>query len=364
MDITLPKEMWYKIWSDLDFDTLQKICVLVCQEWFENIRGDGRLSGQLSLKNAEMEEEEATAILSKWKELRILRLSKNLDQVDLSKTHKFLKKVIIPYVPDSEGYQNLPLDFLEDLGHPCLVKKIRFNPQDKSKSIGLDNITELSLNFTDLAGIEESEKPFEPMGVMKNLIRLEIIFGEGDLEDDNLSSHFDFESIIEPLFQGIEFSSDLKEVRLKAKGNFYEICADLILRYLYQITRLEIVGIYDWNFEFEVTTYQDCDWSNIWAALPYKCNWEICEIENVLESLGSVQDLKISGCELKIPDDFDKSQVKSAMQKALEIIEKKFPFDSTEIEISVEPTGGFQFTISKEKGKGPSLKIGKKLSPF
>ena len=54
MDITLPKEMWYKIWSDLsdlDFDNLQKICVLVCQGWFKNIRGDGRLSGQLSLKN-------------------------------------------------------------------------------------------------------------------------------------------------------------------------------------------------------------------------------------------------------------------------------------------------------------------------
>ena len=28
----------------------------------------------------------------------------------------------------------------------------------------------------------------------------------------------------------------------------------------------------------------------MWAALPYKCNWEICEIENVLDSLGSVKD--------------------------------------------------------------------------
>ena len=87
--LSLPKEMWFRIWSDLDFETLQKACVLVCQGWFENIRGDGRLSGQLSLKNANMEEEEAKAILSQWKELRILRLSKNLDQVDLSKTHGF-----------------------------------------------------------------------------------------------------------------------------------------------------------------------------------------------------------------------------------------------------------------------------------
>ena len=55
MDITLPKEMWYKIWSDLDFDNLQKTCVLVCQGWFRDIRGDGRLSSQLSLKNAKLE---------------------------------------------------------------------------------------------------------------------------------------------------------------------------------------------------------------------------------------------------------------------------------------------------------------------
>ena len=114
MDFSLPKEMWSKIWSDLDFETLQKTCVLVCQGWFENIRGNGQLSGQLSLKNARMEKEEAKAVLSKWKELRNLRLSKNLDLVDLSKTHKFLKKVIVPKVP--EGYQNIFPDFFGGSG--------------------------------------------------------------------------------------------------------------------------------------------------------------------------------------------------------------------------------------------------------
>ena len=90
-ELSLPKEMWFRIWSDLDFETLQKTCVLVCQGWFENIRGNGRLSGQLRLKNEEMEAEEAKTILRKWKELRVLRLSKKLDQVDLSKTQVFEK---------------------------------------------------------------------------------------------------------------------------------------------------------------------------------------------------------------------------------------------------------------------------------
>ena len=111
----------------------------MCQWWFENIRGNGRLSGQLSLKNEEMEEEEAKTILSKWKELKILHLSKNLDQVDLSKTHKSLKKVIVPNVP--EGYSNASLDVLKD--YPVSVHKICFNPQDRLDSVGLDNVTTL-----------------------------------------------------------------------------------------------------------------------------------------------------------------------------------------------------------------------------
>ena len=48
--------------------------------------------------------------------------------------------------------------------------------------------------------------------------------------------------------KGIGLSSDLEEVRLEAKGNFCHICGDLILKYLSQITRLEIVGIHQGDF--------------------------------------------------------------------------------------------------------------------
>ena len=243
----LPAEMWFKIWSDLEFETLQKTCVLVCQGWFKNIRDDARLSGQLSLKNAEMEEEEAKAILSKWKELRILWLSKNLDQVDLSKTHKFLKKVIVPNVP--EGYENVSQNVLER--YPVSVYKICFNPHDKSRSVGLDNITELTLHFENIC---ESEKPFEPMGEMKNLIRLNVIFEEEDFDDDD----FNFESFFEPFFQGIGFSSVLDEVRFEF-GLYcsIQICGDLMLRYLSQITKLEIVSI---HLDLFVADIEDLVW--------------------------------------------------------------------------------------------------------
>ena len=62
---------------------------------------------------------------------------------------------------------------------------------------------------------------------------------------------------------------------------------------------------------------------------------------------------------MQISDDFDKQMVKSTMKQALEIIEKKFPVDSTEIEIKVferHSTLLFYF-LTKEKGKEPCLEI-------
>ena len=328
--------------------------------------------------------------------------------------------------------------------YPVSVNEICFNPQDKSRSIGLDNITESTLHFED---IFEYEKPFEPMGEMKNLIRLKIIF-EIEVPFDNEGEAFNFMSLfIEPLFQGIGFSSDLDEVRLE----FGLYCGiqrwdDLIFRHLSQITKLEIVGIHldlyakagikdlVWiqklkslkslvlsnlnigsesdnqagNEQFfqtpmpnvkrlelfgSVFYYNFDGWLNstffsrlseIFPALHTltiksheECywNWDISVLKRILNALGSIKNLKISGmrCELKVPDGFDKPMVNSVMQEALEIIEKKFPFDSTEMEIKAvvthtstrvgtgfsptKPSDGYCFDIIKKKGKGPSLDI-------
>merc|ERR1719203_516754 len=123
------------------------------------------------------------------------------------------------------------------------------------------------------------------MGVMKNLIRLAIIFGEG--YDD-----FNFESTIEPLFQGIGFSSNLEELSLKAKGDYIQICGDLVLRYLSQITRLEIVGI-----DPDVAYLEDLSWipnlKNLKTLVLYELeiHWNISVLESVLNALGSIKNL-------------------------------------------------------------------------
>ena len=236
------------------------------------------------------------------------------------------------------------------------MDKIYFNPQYRLNSVSLDNITKLTLHLEELEAIEEPCVPIE----MKNLSRLAIILR--DFEDDDLC----FESTIEPLFLGIGFSSNLEELSLKAKGDYIQICGDLVLRYLSQITRLEIVGI-----DPDVAYLEDLSWipslNNLKSLVLWELeiHWNISVLERVLNALGSIKNLIIynSLCVLAIPLGFDKVMFQSAMLEALEIIEEKFPFDSTEIEIQADMTHtstsvnyGYGLTIIKEKGKGPFLK--------
>ena len=47
----IPKEIWVEIWSRVEFRTRQKSCTLVCKDWFEGIRGNASLSGEMALNN-------------------------------------------------------------------------------------------------------------------------------------------------------------------------------------------------------------------------------------------------------------------------------------------------------------------------
>ena len=119
MTVNLPKEMWINVWSYVDFKTLQKSCVLVSKVWFKDVRESVQLSGKLCLKNDNLDEEFVKTILSQWKMLKILHLSKRMDQLDLSSTHKILEKLIVPV-------ENLFIKELKD--HPVEAKKIFINP--------------------------------------------------------------------------------------------------------------------------------------------------------------------------------------------------------------------------------------------
>ena len=48
--INLPIEVWFHIWSFLDFNTRQKKCTRVSKEWLHQIRNSTRLSGEMILR--------------------------------------------------------------------------------------------------------------------------------------------------------------------------------------------------------------------------------------------------------------------------------------------------------------------------
>ena len=188
--------MWINIWSYVDFKTLQKSCVLVSKVWLKDVRESVELSGKLFLKNDNLDEEFVKTILSQWKMLKVLHLSKRMDQLDLSSTHKILEKLIVPV-------ENLFIKELKD--YPVEVKKICINPKQqtflylnkkvvilnpKSNSIpvpiNVENLFELRLDLSDIEvfgggwkyGPNHERlaqmKPLKSMNIMKNLEQLHI----------------------------------------------------------------------------------------------------------------------------------------------------------------------------------------------
>ena len=98
----IPLEIWSKIFGYLDFETVQKTTTLVCKLWFDMIRKDSVLSGELVLNSIRqidlapwikfsndepvqnfrtliegMKTSEINDVLSKWKQLKILRILNN-----------------------------------------------------------------------------------------------------------------------------------------------------------------------------------------------------------------------------------------------------------------------------------------------
>ena len=70
----IPKEIWVEIWSRVEFRSRQKSCTLVCKDWFEGIRGNASLSGEMTLNNCQKSLEDINLVLSHWEKLRIVRM--------------------------------------------------------------------------------------------------------------------------------------------------------------------------------------------------------------------------------------------------------------------------------------------------
>ena len=105
-EFILPKEIWIKIWSYLDFKTLQRTCTQVSKSWLEMIRSS-KLSWEIKLRYTrncleDLEVSDFNAMLLHWKELRVIHFSSQDDFDKFSSSlnsHSIVGKVVILSVP-------------------------------------------------------------------------------------------------------------------------------------------------------------------------------------------------------------------------------------------------------------------------
>ena len=85
-------------------------------------------------------------------------------------------------------------------------------------------------------------------------------------------------------------------------------------------------------------------------------NWDISKLLDVLQSLSNTKNLTITYLDICLDNEFDPQITEDIFQKAVEIIEKKFPRNSTAFDIGEIRHA---FTIKKKKGKAPTFKFPK-----
>ena len=108
-EFILPEEIWIKIWSYLDFKTLQRRCTRVSKSWLEMIRSS-KLSWEMKLRTTSfkrflksdftlaspLQVKDFEAMLLHWKALRVVQFSSHgdYDKFRLSlNSHKIVPKL-------------------------------------------------------------------------------------------------------------------------------------------------------------------------------------------------------------------------------------------------------------------------------
>ena len=174
-DFSLPAEVWIHAWSFLDFNTRQKICTLVSKTWLNQIRNSSVLSGEMKIFRSDTEKfeefENADAVLSRWKKLKVLHVESETEIQHFGNfnEHKLLEKIVI-WGKNSPRKQSLS----KELGSWGIVTKSWFNPKLPLNPTTLENIVAIEIDLGKIPPNFEMEKTAQRL---KNLKSLQIYYG-------------------------------------------------------------------------------------------------------------------------------------------------------------------------------------------
>ena len=217
----IPKEIWVKIWSLVDFRTLQRSCTLVCKYWFGGIRGSTRLSGKMAVNDWQKSLKDINLVLENWEANNcpnVTQMSCEMSDSDLLQlaTHPSLEKIYF-----SQEYK---------LGIWGKVSYVCFDPKTKSPASSIENAVELELmnffenwNWRDydeevhepVAKRFKNEDIFSMEPIARTMINLEILHVFDDMDsydpDEEISDKMKY---FEPFFHGIQHCQNLTELVL------------------------------------------------------------------------------------------------------------------------------------------------------
>ena len=171
-EFNLPVEVWIHTWSFLDFNTRQKICTLVSKTWLNQIRNSSILSGEMKIfrshKKKFEEFDNADAVLSRWKKLKVLHVTHEIEIQNFGNfsEHKLLEKIVVwnEYSPGNKLKS-------EKLGSWGVVTKSWFDPKQSLNPATLENVVAIEIDLNKTPPNFEMEKTAQRM---KNLEDLKI----------------------------------------------------------------------------------------------------------------------------------------------------------------------------------------------
>ena len=196
--INLPIEVWFHIWSFLNFNTRQKICTRVSKEWLHQIRNSTRLSGEMFLRLENRNVKDINDALYRWPRLKVLHLSdgcrnckcqygqlsklvsdwKKMKEFALNiklTEHELLKKIVVA--------KTIPFVEFGDWGK---ATKFWFDPKNWPRPATLRNVLNLKIY------VNIDPKCFEAMRIRKRLRNMEKLYitGKRGMIDAKFDSEF------------------------------------------------------------------------------------------------------------------------------------------------------------------------------
>ena len=313
----LPTEVWIKIWSFLDFNTLQKVCTRVSTKWFWNIRNSALLSGEMKLKRTiynkkgkikNLSDEDFNTLLSHWLKLKTLHLNgqestEKIKSDILSKKINFKANTLLERIVVDETFHR----GLEE--RRITVQQIWIDPicvKANDAPFNYENILYITIN-----GSLKNNNLKKIGSMMINLETLEIV--TEDLLNDNL----DFEWILS--FQNLKTLKIIKWPinSLVASINYENLKKITGLKNL-QLTRCGLTGDI-FKFLNELQPGQK-------LALNYCtlcCN--ISALLDILDCLGKMKNLQIQ-CSISffLENDLEEEVTKEILEKAMKILDQIF----------------------------------------